>query len=169
MYTPNKIANFFLQKSFDSGIEVTPMKLLKLVYIAHGWYLAIFDEPLLPEAVEAWKYGPVVKSVYDNFKSYGTDPIKDLKLEDDDGNLKSSIIEDDLDRNFLEKVWDEYSDLSAYQLSNLTHQKNTPWDIVWNKRGGKKRFGEIIPNKIIEEHYREKINANEQRRAAKTN
>ncbi len=69
------IANYFVRKSLDSGIPVTPMKLVKLVYVAHGWYLGLTGEPLIAEGVQAWKYGPVVPSVYDKFKMYGGSAI----------------------------------------------------------------------------------------------
>lgn len=40
------------------------MQVIKMAHIAHGYSLAIHNEPLVDEAVEAWKYGPVVPSLY---------------------------------------------------------------------------------------------------------
>ena len=51
---------------------------MKRVYIAHGFSLAINKESLLDkrfDKVEAWKYGPVIPSVYHSFKQYKADPI----------------------------------------------------------------------------------------------
>ncbi len=45
------VANFFVEKSISTGIELTPMKVIKMVYIAHGWHLAIKNSPLIAEAV----------------------------------------------------------------------------------------------------------------------
>jgi len=64
------VANYFITKANDEGTELTPMKLIKLVYIAHGWHLGLKNESLIDEGVQAWKYGPVIKSVYDEFKGY---------------------------------------------------------------------------------------------------
>ena len=72
-YDPIAVANFFIQKSIETGLEVTPMKLLKLVYIAHGWSLGLFGEPLIDEAVVAWTYGPVIPDLYKVLKDYGRD------------------------------------------------------------------------------------------------
>jgi|GEM_PF-5349088 len=37
-YSPSVIANYFLDRASKEGRAVTPMQLLKLVYIAHGWH-----------------------------------------------------------------------------------------------------------------------------------
>ena len=51
-------------------IESTPMHMIKLVYLSHGWMLGLRERSLINEAVEAWRYGPVVPSVYHRFKSF---------------------------------------------------------------------------------------------------
>ena len=47
------------------------MLLQKLVYIAHGWNLAICGEPLIEEAPEAWDNGPVYRSIWDHIRDHG--------------------------------------------------------------------------------------------------
>jgi len=80
MYNPLAVANYFIYKSIDEGVSITPMKVLKLVYIAHGWHLGIRKEPLITEQTEAWKYGPVVESVYIAFKKYGKNDIDAMQF-----------------------------------------------------------------------------------------
>ena len=75
MFTPIQIANYFIKSSFRTGDELTPMKLIKLTYIAHGWHLGLYDSELIDEPVYAWKYGPVVQSIYQDFKWYGDNQI----------------------------------------------------------------------------------------------
>ena len=53
------------------------MKMQKLVYLAHGWHLAIHDRPLISENFEAWPYGPVEEDLYHIFKPYRDAPITD--------------------------------------------------------------------------------------------
>lgn len=67
-YSAKAVANEFLHLAKDEGRSVTPMQLLKLVYFAYGWYWAFADDRLLDERVQAWKYGPVVPSVYHEFE-----------------------------------------------------------------------------------------------------
>lgn len=161
MYNPLTIANYFIYKSIDEGVPITPMKVLKLVYIAHGWHLGLNKEPLITEQAEAWKYGPVVQSVYKSFKIFGRNDIDGIKFY----NLGDKREFEELkgcseDRLFLDKIWEIYKGYSGTQLSSLTHMPNTPWYTVWHKNGGSLREGAIIPNSLIKSHYEEKASVN---------
>jgi uncharacterized phage-associated protein len=151
------VANYFVRKAIERGGEelLTPMKLVKLVYIAHGWHLALFDEPLIGEAVEAWKYGPVVPTVYHDFKHYRDAQIRKEAVVAKGRKLVLPDIDDDHVAAFLDKVWDAYRRFTAGQLSTMTHEKNTPWYTVWNEKGGSDRQGAIIPNELIRQHYKQ--------------
>ena len=52
---------------------MTQMKLHKLTYIAHGWHLAIFGEPLVADAAEAWDNGPVFPLMWAWALEFGCD------------------------------------------------------------------------------------------------
>src|SRR5882762_236012 len=75
-YDPKSIANVFLALAEAEGKHLTPLQLIKLVYIAHGWYLALTQKPLISEQAEAWQYGPVIPSLYQEFKGFGNSFIK---------------------------------------------------------------------------------------------
>ena len=156
MEHPIAISNFFIEKSFATGEELTPMKLVKLVYISHGWHLAIENEPLINEAVCAWKYGPVIKSVYHRFKEYGSGQITEMEFIWEGPNLFTPLPSENK-RAFLEKIWDVYGKKTGVQLSTLTHQLQTPWDIVWKEKGGNQQEDAIIPNDLIQTYYKQKI------------
>jgi uncharacterized phage-associated protein len=149
------IANYFLIKAWESGDHVTPMKILKMVYIAHGWHLGLFDEPLLPEPVQAWKYGPVVESVYHTFKGFGKAQVTELAFDHSDNDYYK--INDKKHIPLLDKIWEVYGSYSGVELSAMTHQEGTPWFYVWEKCNGKYNAGAIIPNDVIERHYKQKI------------
>ena len=51
------------------------MKVQKLVYYAHGWHLGLADAPLIGELVEAWRWGPVIRSLYAALAEFGNQPI----------------------------------------------------------------------------------------------
>lgn len=54
----------------------------KLLYVAHGWHLALYDAPLIAdEYLEAWQYGPAYASVYYEFRDFGRLPITRLATE----------------------------------------------------------------------------------------
>ena len=42
-YNPTTVANYFIDKYSKTG-DLTPMKIIKLTYIAYGWYLALTDK-----------------------------------------------------------------------------------------------------------------------------
>jgi len=71
LYRSMAVANWFI----DHVRNLTPLKLQKLIYYAHGWHLALRDQPLIDELIEAWEYGPVVPNVYHEFKEFGNQPI----------------------------------------------------------------------------------------------
>lgn len=150
-YDPVAVANFFIQKSLDTGIEVTPMKLLKLVYISHGWSLALLDAPLIDEAVEAWTYGPVIPSLYRELKEYGRARVTKLVTSFDWNSFKFSstpvVPEEDAGvQKLLNYVWQGYGHNTGLHLSAITHEPGTPWSQTPHNG--------IIPQNTIKEHYR---------------
>jgi uncharacterized phage-associated protein len=150
------VANYFVRKSLESGIPVTPMKLVKLVYVAHGWYLGLTGEPLIAEGVQAWKYGPVVPSVYTSFKEYGGNPVSEpAGALSSNGQMVYYAINSSELASFLDKIWDEYKDYSAVELSALTHQEETPWFETWHNKGGKDTRAVLIANDAIQSHYKQ--------------
>ena len=153
-YHPLAIANYFIKHSFNTGMDLTPMKLMKLVYISHGWNLGFTSEPLISQHVEAWKYGPVISSVYKSFKEFGRNQISTMK---GDVNGVYPEVKDDFTIKLLERVINVYGEMSGVKLSALTHKTDTPWDIVWNKQGGKNIPHSIINNGIINKYYKDKI------------
>jgi len=156
MRSPIPVANYFLKKGRKENIPITPMKLVKLVYIAHGWSLAILRKELFSEDIQAWKYGPVIQSLYYITKQFGNQPIDVLFPEYEEVGEELSR----QDTELLDKVWDVYKKYTAVQLSSLTHQEGTPWYTVWYDRGGQNQYGAIIPTSLIKQHYLEKTKRN---------
>jgi uncharacterized phage-associated protein len=161
MYDPLAIATFFINRSLSTGIQLTPMKLVKLSYIAHGWYLAFKEEPLLSEGVQAWKFGPVVPTVYHAYKEFGKDQILRVKTVGLGTHLDITPHSDEW--NILERVWNAYKDFTGVELSTMTHQPGTPWDTINKQFNGDLPSNAIIPNDIIKKHYKELRNVRQHR------
>lgn len=158
METPLAVANFFIKQAIKEGNEITQLQLLKLVYIAHGWYLGMNGEPLLSEGVQAWKYGPVVPEIYHYFKSYGNAPINSLaQIFTGEKYIIPEVTNED-EKRFLDKIWQIYKEFSGLELSTLTHMQGTPWYITWHERGGDKNTHTVIANDLIKERYTQKVN-----------
>ncbi|UIP32589.1 Panacea domain-containing protein [Stutzerimonas kunmingensis] len=162
MASSEAVANYFIQKSFNEGVSLTPMKLIKLVYIAHGWHRGYFHKNLIDDGVQAWRYGPVIPELYRNIRRYGRNNV--TGFIDGYGIIgdQANPAPDENSLALLEHVWKTYSRYDGLQLSAMTHQRNTPWDITWRDCDGNSYAQPIISNELIERHYREKIQASKQ-------
>ena len=129
-YYPSHIANYFLSKS-----ELTNYILNKLVYFSYGFYLASKNKKLFSEKIEAWKYGPVIPSIYHHLVRFGNQPItkmvvyhsrsKDKRIEPKVDSSDEEIID------LLEIVYKKYGNLPESTLQEMTHHPNSPWEKVY--------------------------------------
>ena len=62
-YTPLALANTFVAR-YGATRTLDHMKLQKLAFYTYGWWLAYNPNPILTEAPQVWKYGPVFGSLY---------------------------------------------------------------------------------------------------------
>ena len=115
------LANYILKRA-EGKEPVTNLKLQKILYYVQGYFLATFDRPLFPDKIQAWKFGPVVPSVYYEFSSYGPDPLR--KTEDTTDAVKSACTHQEIE--LINRVIDQKLKLKAGTLVNDTH-KEAPW------------------------------------------
>lgn len=162
------VANAFLDlQAGDQGQfpRIDQMKLQKLVYYAHGWYMAYnHGAPLFEDDVYAWPWGPVIPQLYGEFRNFGRSPI--------DGHRATELVKSGpgpLDFHiqtppappphvlgFLKGVWESHKNFTGIQLSNATHAPGEPWSIV------KQQYGILdskpaIPNSLIYDVFRAKL------------
>lgn len=116
------VAKFFIQYYDDNDVLITNLMLNKLLYFAQGHHLAEYGKPLFGETIEAWKYGPVVPSVYRKYKPYGKGPIHN------DGRFDCRNLFSDDAMSLLLDVAEYYMDYSSSKLVALTHEQGSPWD-----------------------------------------
>ncbi len=129
-YSALDIANYFLFRAEKEGHELlSNLKLQKLVYYAQGIHLAMYDEPLFADRIEAWNYGPVVPSLYHLYKDKGAGCIP----ADESFNPLSI---DETTRDFLDEIFDAFGQFSAIRLMEIAHS-----DKCWKDAGS----GEEIP------------------------
>ncbi|MEO0985244.1 MAG: type II toxin-antitoxin system antitoxin SocA domain-containing protein [Cyanobacteria bacterium J06639_14] len=120
MLSCHDVAKYFLSLvDEDAGDLISNLKLQKLVYYAQGFHLAIHDEPLFPESIEAWTHGPVVPELYHAYKEYGSGVIP--HPEDIDFDIYTQT-----QQELLDDVYAVYGQFSAWKLRNMTHEEE-PW------------------------------------------
>ena len=153
---PAMVADYFIART---GGRLTPLQVIKLAYIAHGYSLALLDEALIEEAVEAWKYGPVVPSLYHAAKRYGGEKITELLycgVPASDGEGVGGAIDfieghmSGEQKEVLDGVLDAYGKFTGFELTKMTHLRDTPWKRFYRPRS----YGQKIPNQTIKEYYK---------------
>lgn len=156
-YTAASIANAFLSRAFRDKKGISPMKIQKLLYITHGYGLVEFNKPIIDEVFEAWKFGPVLSSLYHECKEFGSGSIgRYIKDIDPETGARSSVPFPDEDKvnDIIDYVWKEYGDESAISLSDWTHVKSGPWDIVTSGGTSILRHQDV-PNDLIKKYFKE--------------
>lgn len=144
-----EVANYFIWRVASTeelqgfGDNITNLKLQKLVYYAQGFCLAITDEPLFPDPIEAWMHGPVVPDLYFRYQPYGATP---LATPDDFDPTRI----DGETRQLLEDVFSVYGQYSAWGLRNLTHEE-APWkDTPQGKVISTKRMRDYFQTQLVD-------------------
>jgi uncharacterized phage-associated protein len=159
-YDARALANLFLDYADAKDVKVTLLALMKMIYYAHGWYLAKFGQPLVRQPFEAWKNGPVVRIVWEEFKGNKGNALTARAERLDVLTNRSTIVEyKDMApevADFLRGIFNAYSKIHAVELSNMTHAKGSPWDIVWNDSSGSIKIGMQISNDIIRGWFSDK-------------
>lgn len=146
------VANYFISQSFDLKIPLSPVRLISLVYYSKAWSLALRDSELFEERAEAWKYGPVIRVVYDEFKDFGRNAISRYASE-----VVCHVTEMQTQKFptcpeakvFLDNVWKAYIHLTDTQIIQIEHRLHTPWSMSY-------KHGTIvlISNCVIQEYYK---------------
>lgn len=151
------VANYFIEIAQKEGTPIRPLGLMKRVYIAHGFSMAIFDKSALDsrfDTVEAWKFGPVIPSIYHSFKHYGGNPITEkttfFDIDPNDGELKLQTpeLKDDDIKAVCDMVWKRYKSLSDSELVSMLHADGTPWQLIYEPGKNKP-----IPDKWTRRYY----------------
>jgi uncharacterized phage-associated protein len=141
------VAAYILREATSGGnATLTPMQILKLVYIAHGYMLGKHGTPLLIEKVQAWQYGPVVVSVYQAVKGFKSAPVPRIP-----GATECEFT--DSERSVMNQVVRIYGKAQGTTLSAATHKTGTPWEQTWALFGK----NATISDDLIESFYADQI------------
>lgn len=160
------IANYFIDLAAEKKESIKPLRLMKLVYIAHGYMLAILGRSVLNERfdkVEAWRYGPVIPSVYHSFKIYGNSPVAKKTTiftgeTSRQGEVSYCIVEPNLEdreaQNICQFVYKRYSNFTDWELVDFLHKPESPWGLVYEE--GQNR---IIPDLYTKIYFKKLVSS----------
>lgn len=137
------VSKYVIKTLKEQNKEINHLKLQKILYYIQAWNLALLNEPLFEEDFEAWLHGPVIRKVWDEYKSHSV-LIGELSEQDENINVKFTEDQEDV----IEDVIDAYGNKSGYYLESLTHQED-PW-----KNARKQGENTIIKKEEMKKYYR---------------
>ncbi|MBQ7217176.1 MAG: SocA family protein [Synergistaceae bacterium] len=125
--------------------DVTPLKLQKLLYYCQGYSLALTGKPAFDDPIEAWKFGPVVESVYQEYKKYegGIIPYGDIEAE---------TLPDDTLQSIVNFVLADKGQYSGETLARMTH-KESPWRDSYQMAYGGVYMNAKISHNALQDYF----------------
>ncbi|MED1404270.1 DUF4065 domain-containing protein [Bacillus mycoides] len=152
--SPTDVSKFIL-----SILPSSHLKLQKLIYFSYAEFLLQTGTKLFKEPLVAFKYGPVVESVFQKYKVHGFTIIDSIEDETICYSTESLAItpsimkvasseHGDVAIACILKVLQQYGRFSAGDLVDKTHQVGGPWDRVYTPGAN----CEITDDLIIQYH-----------------
>ena len=146
---------------YKYGCKFTPFQLIKMVFLSHSMTLAVMNNPLIRDRIEAWKHGPVIPILYHELKIWGDGQVQALNYcgtvpneSDVDNHLEKvfSLIMSSHERGVIDFVVKNYGDWSFGNLKKLCHEPGSPWDTHYDGK-----FGTEIPDSTIKKYYKKEL------------
>ena len=138
------VAQYLLYRANLDGEVITNLKMQKLLYYAHAWYMVNFDKPLFDDTIGAWDYGPAIYDIYRRYKKFGYSPIKYKHTG------KEVEIFDKRQLEYLDQFYGKFIKYSAHTLARATHNDD-PW------KNARENGEEFIDNEVIKEYYKKQL------------
>lgn len=111
------------------GCSMDEMKMHKMMYFSQRESLMINNSPLFEDSFEAWKFGPVLRCVRNEYKR---------------GQMFEAVSEtlDAKEKELVSSVFERYDSFDAWDLSSLSHEefswKQAREGLAPNENGSKK-------------------------------
>jgi putative zinc finger/helix-turn-helix YgiT family protein len=136
-----RVADYLVKRTGD----MSNMALQKALYYVQGFSYAFQDKPMFSEDCEAWIYGPVYRSVYNQFRLYGYDSIPSEGEPDVTGFSE-------LERSIMDSVSQHFGCYTGNVLLRFTHNE-LPWMTSRNGLGVEEKSEAVIPKETIRAYF----------------
>ena len=151
-----KLSGWDVAKYILSKCKCSHLKLQKLVYLAYADYLCSTGGKILFEdKILAYKYGPVVSSVYDVCKGFGYEEVGERlftakKYSELPVRSRMLFAEDGFEKCLsIDKTIENYGKYSSGKLVDITHTEGSPWAHTDQSH--------VISNSVILKYHRFEI------------
>lgn len=132
MISAFQAARYLLEKCISEE-NIHQLKLNRLVILAHGWCLAITGKPMLNEEVVAYKYGPIILSLW--YVLGAQIKNNDVRVPYGIGYQWPEIPPEEIEyKQLLDKIWEVYGRFSETTVSKSLTKNGGAWDSVWKSR-----------------------------------
>lgn len=122
-----EVAEYIIGYANEQNYSVSNLKLQKILYFIQAQFLVTLGYPCFKDVIEAWDFGPVVRSVYNQYKRYGS---ANIYL----GNMSLETKMNELEKFNIQRVVDKCANFSANQLVEITHNQD-PWKNAYRRDG----------------------------------
>ena len=131
------LAKYIINTSYRG---LSNLELQKTMYFVELDYYKQTGKHLVDDDFKAWQYGPVVPSVYEEYRSYGSRYIEEADMPDESkmSQVNTSIIEETVDR---------CSDRKSWELVKESHRSDGAWQKTLDDGG----YGDTIQQEFIAE------------------
>ncbi len=156
-YCAADVAACIVDTAITNGTPVSNLQLQKILFFAQCEYMSSHGyQTLFDDDFEAWRYGPVVPSVYRTYSVYGGSPIwKAAEYKEFDFFRNDSVPVAPLsgkERESVVETVERWACLPSWDIVNCSHRKGGAWDVVYNKNGiPGSGLHEVIPLSTIRE------------------
>lgn len=141
------VTNYILNKLRKHGInDITNLKLQKILYIAYGLHWCLYGENLFDSQIQAWRLGPVVPDVYNEFRDFSDKPIiTEAGIDKEgDGVVVCPTFDTDFPRfnnfNAMTMACVIYGNKKASTLVNITHKNGSAWKTYEDRINNGEKF-----------------------------
>ena len=125
-YDALTISRYIIDFSDRENFNISNLKLQKLLYFVQCHFLMQKNDICFKDNIEAWNLGPVIPSVYREYKKFGAGNIPSSYVHE---KIKDDYIEFS-DKELISDVVVRLSEYSAMDLVDITHRQ-APWKDVY--------------------------------------
>ncbi|MGP1561628.1 MAG: Panacea domain-containing protein [Helicobacteraceae bacterium] len=80
------LAKYVINYSIKMSYPVSNLQLQKILYFLNLFFCKKYGDFLIDDNFEAWKYGPVISEVYQEYSIYGGNAIT-IRQDGEDGEM----------------------------------------------------------------------------------
>lgn len=135
--TAYEIACFTINKCIDDKEPISNIQLQRILFLLQKAFIKERGEVLFDDDFAAWKYGPVVESVYRKFSINGGDRIY---RRVDIAYIPLSI------QKIINPVIEKTATMYPWDITGMCREKNGAWYVTYNDG---ENFGDIINKELI--------------------